>query len=496
MDTGIKDRELSSDGSLTRAVVSGGSWTTLNDLATKGLGAIKIVILARLLSSEDFGLMGLALVVVGTVNRFSYPGIYTALIQKQSLESRDLNAGWWIHAVRGFFLFLLLFPVSGWAAEFYEEPRLKIILQVVSIGFLLDGVQSIGLVRINRELDFRRLTWLHQTANLVSLTVAVILAWLLQNVWALVAAHIAQLLVLALVSYIVEPFWPNFRLDWNCARKLVHFGRYIFAAAIASYLIVRGNEFVLGKVVGLEVYGYYAVAFSMVAIVATPIEVLITSVSFPAMSRIRGDFSRLERGFLRIFRSAVMASVPLFLGLALFGKDVVALLLGPKWLPVLVPLVGLCFFEWFHCLTLTLQSLHNAVGLVGLQAKLRFIQLIVYCLGILPIVIHWGTAGAAWWLFVVAALAFLVQLYTTNRHVKGVFWNTGQVLVSYWPLYLLQGFFALLQWQSPTTWLRFLGLGAVYGLCVVIFLYWKEKELLLDLLHNLKPSAVRQNLGT
>lgn len=478
--------ESSPPGTLTRMALSGGLWTTLSTLITKGLGGVKTVILARLLSPSDFGLMGLALVIVGTVNHFSYPGLYTALIQKEELAREDLEAGWWIHALRGTFLFLLAFVLAGTIAEFYEERRLQLVLQLVSLTFLLEGLESIGLVRLHRALDFRRLMWVNQVANLASLVVAVVLAWKWQNIWALVAAHVVQLAVSTVMSYLIEPFLPRLKLNWSRVKQLMHFGKYVFAAGTFYIVILRGNEFVLGKVVGVEVYGYYALALSLVAMVSTPSVGAVTVVAFPAMSRLQEDPERLESAYLRVFRTTVLLTTPALLGLAIFGRDIIVLILGPKWMPMLSSLIWLCMFHWFHCLGLTLHSLYNAMGEVAWLAKLRFAQMVLYLVGIIPLAVHFGPAGAAFWLFIVAAAVFFVHLVGTSRYFSGLSSKMIRVVVSYWPLFVIQAGVVWLHTRLPSRWLTMLTLGGFYLLFAAAFSLWKEKDLIMDSVKNLQ----------
>ena len=478
--------ESSPPGTLTRMALSGGLWTTLSTLITKGLGGVKTVILARFLSPSDFGLMGLALVIVGTVNHFSYPGLYTALIQKEELAREDLEAGWWIHALRGTFLFLLAFVLAGTIAEFYEDRRLKLVLQLVSLTFLLEGLESIGLVRLNRALDFRRLMWVNQVANLASLVVAVVLAWKWQNIWALVAAHVVQLAVSTVMSYLIEPFLPRLKLNWSRVKQLMHFGKYVFAAGTFYIVILRGNEFVLGKVVGVEVYGYYALALSLVAMVSTPSVGAVTVVAFPAMSRLQEDPERLESAYLRVFRTTVLLTTPALLGLAIFGRDIIVLILGPKWMPMLSSLIWLCMFHWFHCLGLTLHSLYNAMGEVAWLAKLRFAQMVLYLVGIIPLAVHFGPAGAAFWLFIVAAAVFFVHLVGTSRYFSGLSSKMIRVVVSYWPLFVIQAGVVWLHTRLPSRWLTMLTLGGFYLLFAAAFSLWKEKDLIMDSVKNLQ----------
>lgn len=470
---------------LTPATVAGGFWITVSEIVTKVMGGIKTVILARLLFPEDFGLMGLALVTVGTINMVSGVGIYTALIQKKQLDNQDLNVAFWILLVRGLLLYLLLVPLSGVLTQFFDEPRLERIFQFIFLTFLFRGLQSIGLVRLSRALDFRRLMWLHQISNAASLAVAITLAWLLQNVWALVAAHLTQLVTLVVVSYVVEPFWPTLRIEWQRVKELLHFGKYVLVASLATFLVIRGNEFVVAKLVGVEVYGYYALALSLVRMGFDSIGQLIGALIFPALSKIQEESERMAAAFSRVFRTAVLITGPLSVGLAIFGKDLVYLALGSKWMPIVSPLIWLSFFGLFNVLTLTLQTMHYSLGRPELQAKLRSIQLILYLVGALPMTATFGIAGAAAWLCVVQGVAFLLHLYASRPYVIGVVETCTAALVSYWPLYIVQLVLAYLHLGPPATGLRFFTLALGYCVCVALFVTWKEKKLLLDLFGNL-----------
>ncbi|MBI2821676.1 MAG: lipopolysaccharide biosynthesis protein [Acidobacteria bacterium] len=475
------------EGPLTRATLTASFWATVNNVTTKGVGGVKTVVLARLLLPAHFGLMGLALATIGTVNMLSSPGIYTALIQKRHLDAADLNVGWWAHSARGCVLFLLFLPLSGWLAAFYGEPALGPILRAVSLTFVLDGFQSIGLVRLNRRLNFRRLMWMHQVSNAASLLTGVILAWLFRSVWALVAAHLAQLAGLLVMSYLLEPFRPTWRIQWERARTLMNFGKYVFATAVFYFLVVRGSEFLLGKMIGMQRYGYYALALSMVGMASGPIEQLITSVVFPSLSRIQMERERLAAAFSTVFRSAMLISAPVFVGIAIFGRDLVLLLLGAKWLPMTGPLLWLCFFAWFRILVQTFDVLHYAIGLPRIEALLRGLEFLLFAASIYPAISRYGATGAAAALFLVQAASLVFHILVARRYVAGLDAAMRRTARSFGILFAGQIVVAALHWRlGGADWLRFVLLGSLYVLWVVAFATWRERKLL-ESLRELQP---------
>ncbi|MBI4456217.1 MAG: lipopolysaccharide biosynthesis protein [Acidobacteria bacterium] len=494
-DNGDRHSQPSTSDSLTRTTIVGGIWAILNNIATKSLGGIKAIVLARLLSPSDFGLMGLALAAVGTANMFSSPGIYTALIQKKQLEDNDLNVAWWIHAARGLFLFLIFLPLAGWVGNFYHESGLKTILRVVALTFLLDGFQSIGLVRLNRTLNFRRLMRLHQTSNIVSLIVGVSLAWLLRNVWALVTAHLAQLATVAVLSYTLQPFRPTLRVDWRRGRHLLHFGKYVFIAAVCYFLVIRGNEFLLAKMIGLKSYGYYALAMSLVGVAAGPIEQLITSVALPALSRIQEESERLAAAFAKLFRTAMMLAAPLFVGIAILGSDLVSLALGQKWQPMVGPLMWLCLFAWFRSLIHTFDLVYCAIGKPKLEAALRGIELFLFGAGIVPVIWFYGARGAAAFLFSIQAVSLLLHMLVARRYVIGVLPAVAKVWITFSPLFGGQLLFTWVRWHlaDGSNWAQFILLGTLYALFAVSFVAWRERTLLATFFQTRPVPKIRED---
>lgn len=465
--------------SLTRAAITGGFWTVLNNLALKASGGVKTILLARLLAPEDFGLAGLALVCVGTLNMLSNPGVITALIQKKELDRDDLNVGWWIHAARGCLLFALVAPMTGWVANFYEEPRLQMMLLAVACTFLLDGFQSIGIVRLNRKLDFQRLLLMHQIASVAGLVAAIVLAWTLRSAWALVVAHLVQMLVLLVATYAFEPFRPFLPVDWKRARNLLGFGKYISISLVCYFLVTRGVEFILGKIVGLERYGYYTMALSLVGMVSAPVDQLTTTVAFPALARLQAEAGRLRAAFGQVFRTAMVISVPLFVGTAIFGRDIVGLSLQHQWRPVVQILIWLCLFGLFRSLVQCFDVLQTAIGRPHLQAIIRIIELGLFVLAIIPAIQTYGVWGAAACLFLVQTVSFLINLTITSRLIPGIVATIGKIWVSFFPLFAVQILFGWLQWRwVSVSWPRFVLLGGVYAVLVAAFLFWRERSLL------------------
>ena len=291
------------------------------------------------------------------------------------------------------------------------------------------------------------------------------------------------------MSYILEPFRPSLKIDWGRAKTLLKFGGFVFLALICYIILNRGNAFILGRMIGVERYGYYALALSLAGMLSGPIDQLISLVGLPALSRIQADRERLLGAFSRTFRTTMLLAAPGFIGLAIFGRDVVWLMLGSKWMPMVGPLIWLCFLGWFRTLIQTFDSLNLAIGKPEIEAKLRGVELVLFAAGIVPAVRWYGASGAAAYLFLIYVISFLLHVWVTRWYFRGVSKAVVTIWVSFAPLFAGQALFGWFQWHQngPSTWPGAILLGSMYTVFVLLFLWWKERKLLATIMGQAFP---------
>ena len=173
----------------------------MGNWSVRGLGTIKMIILARILVPQDFGILGLAMLAVGCLSVFSEIGLETALIQKTEVQRDDLNTAWTMNIVRGGLLFLVLFATAGLIADYFGHTDLKMVLRVMAICFIFEGFTNIGVIYFQKDIDFRKKAKLELLSDICGSVSAVLLALVLRNVWALSdrQCHLAYELLLAVL---------------------------------------------------------------------------------------------------------------------------------------------------------------------------------------------------------------------------------------------------------------------------------------------------------
>jgi O-antigen/teichoic acid export membrane protein len=383
------------NGTLSQKTARGGIWVFGSLFFNKALFFVQTIILVRLLTPDEFGLMGIAYVALAAIAVFTETGFNSALIQRKEYNNDVLNTAWVMQIARGLVLFLVLFLASSFIANFYENPQLESILRVIGLSYLFGGFMNIGIILFSKELNFKKRVLYEQVTNISAIIVTVILAFILRNVWALVIGHITGALMGTLVSFGIHPFMPRFKFKIDVAKELFGFGKHVFVAGVLIFLITQGDDALVGKVLGMGALGFYVLAYNLSNMPATSITHVISSVSFPAYSKLQDDYDRLGSAYVKILRFTALLSIPLAGFIFILGPDFVKFVYGQEWTPMIPALLIMCFLGLFRSLVATIAPVFMAIGKPYISNKIIFGQLVVLVVSIYPLTKLYGIAGAA-----------------------------------------------------------------------------------------------------
>ena len=320
--------------SLSEKVIASGLWVLALRIVNRGLGLIRTLVLARLLAPEDFGLLGIAMLSISTLETFSQTGVEAALIQKKENVYSYLDTAWTVSVIRGFTLFSILFLLAPTIAIFFNSPRATFVIRVIAISTLLTGCRNIGVIFFQKELEFNKQFSYEISATLVDLTVAITLAFLLKNVWALVWGGMAANLTRLFMSYRIHSYRPKVRIHKEEFLELISFGKWILGSGILVFLITKGDDIFVGKILGITALGFYQMAYLISNLPATEITHAISKVTFPAYSKLQDDISQLKDGYFKVLEITVFLSIPVAGAIFLLAPDFTEVFLGQKWLPM------------------------------------------------------------------------------------------------------------------------------------------------------------------
>lgn len=405
-------------GSVKAKVLRSGLWVGLSEVGLQTLGLIRSVVLARLLTPEAFGVMGLAMIVVRAIETFTRPGVAQALIARQESFDEAAGTGFTMLIVRGFLLAAVLAVLAPFVGRFYESADLGEALQALSVLFVVGGFANINTVARQRELDFRRLTYLSQTTTLLGTIITIAAAYWQRSVWALVIGQLATATLNTLLSYVFVPGRVRLTFDAAVARDLFAYGKFITASSMVLYIATEIDTAVIGKTLGPEQAGFYTLAFTLAHLVTANLAKIASGVMMPAYAKLQTDHPALRRAFLRTLSLVLLVVTPMTVGLIAVAEPLVRIVYGEKWLPAATPLQLLAIFGWFRSVAAFNGYLFEGMGRPEIAFQLGVIRLAVIAPAIVPATYAWGLAGAG----VVVIAGMLAQwlggLYFLRRELQ------------------------------------------------------------------------------
>jgi O-antigen/teichoic acid export membrane protein len=380
---------------LSKKVAVGGTWVIILRIANRGLDFFRTIILARLLSPADFGLLGIALLSMSMLETFSQTGFKAALIQKKEDITSYLDTAWTVSVLRGFVLFLLIFLSAPMIAIFFESLEAVSVIRVLAISTLLTGFQNIGVLYFQKELDFKKHALYQISITVAHVAATITLAFVLRNVWALVIGGLFANFVRSSLSYAIHPYRPRFTYQKEKASQLFRFGKWILLSTIVIFFARQGDDLFLGKVLGITALGFYQMAFLIGNTPSSEITGVVSTVAFPAYSKIKDTPKKLNDVYLKTLGMISMISLPLTGGLITLAHPFTGLCLGDKWLPIVAPLQILALSGFLRSITGTGGSLFNAIGKPRFDFRMNSIRLAIIVLTIYPLTKLFGMSGTS-----------------------------------------------------------------------------------------------------
>jgi lipopolysaccharide exporter len=389
-------------------MTGGAVWMMLFKLAERSIGLISTLILARLLTPADFGLVAMAMSVVVLMELMGAFGFDIAIIQRQNVERAHYDTAWTFNVLFSIATALLLLVLTIPAASFYHEPRLQWILPALAIGALVQGFENIGTVTFRKELNFRREFRFLLSKKVAAFVVTIGLALSFRSYWALIAGIVTGKLFSVWISYRLHPYRPRFTLA--ASHDLFHFSKWLFISNLVLFLQNKSDNFILGRTVGAYGLGIYNVAAEIAVLPSTELIAPINRSVFPVYSRLSEELSELRSKFLAVFGTIAVVAFPMSIGLACVARPAVQVLLGPQWSEA-IPLLQI----FTVCgLTSALQSnlilLIVALGKPKANTLLSGGMLLVYLPALIMASISYGTLGAAW-VHLIMSVLVLVPLH-------------------------------------------------------------------------------------
>ncbi len=372
------------------------------------------IILARLLSPADFGIVGIISVFIVVSNVFINGGFSNALIQKKDAERIDYSSVYFVSLGVSILCYAILFFSSPFVAEFYDEPILKNILRVQSLTIIIGVYNSVVTAKLQKELRFRTLFVRSLISVLIASVVGITMAFKGFGIWSLVFYNLSQSLINVIVLLLTEKWYPHLEFSLFRVKTLFSFGYKLLISNLIDTIYNNIYSLVIGKIYSKESLGFYNKGKNFSNMIITNINTSIQSVMLPVMSKVQDNKNEIKSIVRRSIRTSCFIIFPCMAGLAGVSVPLVKILLTDKWLPC-VPFICFCCatYAFWPVHTSNLQAI-TAMGRSDIFLKLEIAKKTVNIIGLI-LSIPFGIYTMMWVRVATTVVSLFINSYPNRE---------------------------------------------------------------------------------
>lgn len=396
--------------SLKAKAIKSFNWTVLEMIFSQGSVFLTGIILARILSPEDFGIVGLMTVFIAVSNSIVEGGFSSALIRKKDASDEDYTTVFYTNLVVGIFLYCLLFISSKNIAIFFDIPILENVLKYSGIILIINAISIIQITILTKLLDFKTQSIISICAALISGIVAIILAYQNFGIWSLVTLSILKPFLNSVLLWLQNKWRPSLSFSKSSFAELFDYGYKLLIANIINTVYKNIYYILIGKFFSPISLGYYTRAEQFQAPVANNITSTIRRISFPILSTLQDDSIKLRASFIKFLRFTIFLNFTVMITIAAVAKPIIIILIGEKWYTSIYYLQLLCIPGMLYPLQIVHLNLLLVKGHSNINLRLEIIKKIV----LLPLII--GTALISIEAMLYGLILFSVIEYFINSH--------------------------------------------------------------------------------
>lgn len=403
--------------SLKNKTIKGMGWSALENVTRLGVTFVVSIILARLLSPEEYGLIGILAIFIAIFNAIVDSGFTSALIRKQNATETDYSTVFFINLGLSVVLAAVLFFCAKPISVFFERPELVSLTQVMSSVVIINALSIVQRVRTTKFIDFKTQTKITFISSIGSGVIGIAMAYMGYGVWALVGQQISNQLFTTLFFWIYNKWMPKLIFSWTSFKEMWTFGSKLLASRLIDTAWQEIYQVVIGKCYSPVTLGLFTRAKQFADLCSSNLTSVVQRVSYPVLSSIQDDRARLKGAYQRIIKTAMLPTFVLMLGMAACAKPMIYVLIGEQWLACVPMLQIICIYGMLYPLHALNLNMLQVQGRSDLFLKLEIIKKIIaigpLLLGIF-VDIHLMLAGSL--------ITSLVSYYL-NAYYSGPFLN-------------------------------------------------------------------------
>jgi O-antigen/teichoic acid export membrane protein len=446
---------------------------------TKVLFLFRTIVLARLLSPQDFGIISLSIVLIQGLGAITAIGIDKILIQRPSLDSEIIGNAWTISLIRGIVLTFITFGLCPIYSSITHEPDSIAVLRIIAFIPLLEGFINPGAFIAEREIRFSRVSSYETISSILEVFIVILLAWIIMDVralaWGMVAGYILKV-VLSFIFFQV-PATPKF--NKSCQLELISVAKHFIIISVGSLIMIQGDKLFIGSMLGSQKLGYYVIAYQLAVFPVGILRKITNRVAFPLFSNLQDEKKRLKEMVSASLQIQLALVIPFIILVAFYGDNIIYMLYGDKWALSAPIFKALMIVTFGRGITFIAVPYIIGTGNFSFASKIKLIETLIFLLGIYIGIQEFGLIGAAYGAglgYMVAGFGRLSFLIYKNkmpipRVFKFLFYPSLAVLPG---VFLSERFAMLIEWSRNAESAIILSTALI---CYVVLSFVFQKEL-------------------
>ncbi len=427
---------------LKEKTIKGIVWSAVEKFGVKIISFLSNIFLARMLTPDDYGCIGMLAIFIVISNAFVYGGFSSALIQKKEPTATDYSTVFYWNLIVSVFFYIFLYCTAPKISVFYNLPLLRDVLRVQGIILFINAFNIIQITQLKKQLNFKKLAQINIYASLLSVFVAVSLAYLGYGVWSLVLQQLCAGVFSSIFLWFKSQWKPNWNFSKKSFRELFSYGSYLLLSDLLNSTVDNIQGLIIGRLFPAATMGYYSQAKRLEEIPTTSISQMVQQVTFPVFAKIQDDKKKLFFAVKKSLLAMNFINIPLMTLLWVIAEPLIVTLFSDKWLHSVSYFQILCVAGLVNCM----QSVnYQVVSAVGRSKDIFKWNIVKRTVGIIFIIVGayfgvegilWGMVSGFWFTYIVnAVVATKTTDYTLFMQIMDTLPIAFVAVISAFPAY-------------------------------------------------------------
>lgn len=402
------------ENNIKTKLIKGTVWNIVEKITVKGASFVISIILARLLTPEDYGIIGMLLFFIMLSNIFIESGFVKALIQKQDRNEVDFSTVFYFNLLISVFLYFVLYFSAPYISSFYKEETLTDLLRILSLNIIIGSINVVQRAKLMIEMDFKSLAKINFIGTIFGGAIGICMAYCSMGVWSLVGQYICSTLVMTITFFKYTRWFPHLYFSMNSFRTLFRFGSKLLIAGSLATIFNNISTVIIGKVYKSGQLGLYTRANQFTEIIAWTVNDVLGNVTFPVLSQLQNDKKKFIDVYSKSLFYTALIIFPIMILLAIVAKPLVIILLTEKWIECVPLLQILCFARMLTPLSAINMNVLNALGRSDLYMKVDLIKIPID-IALLIIAIPFGVKAIVISSLISTIISFFINTYYPGK---------------------------------------------------------------------------------